>query len=197
MTTSDKNLEEVLRAAVAAVDAAEVPDDLRPAAFGKAVDLLSSKMDEPAPSVEVTTPANALDQTASEGDPIGSIASTLGIDRQLVDDTYYVDDDGGIRLSVGSTKLAAVEQEAQKEIALLLAAGRQGGGLEEWTKTKHIRESASDYSKMNHHFAENMSEMDDEFSFKGKGATRELKLKIVGRERAAALIRRLQGVEPI
>lgn len=197
-------IEDVLREAEAAVDAAGVAQDLRPVAFGKIVDhLLSSKETKPSAasgdtSTDVWTQSADMPKITETSDTLERVATKLGVDRQLVEDTFHVDDADDVKLSLAPSQLDSMDQKAQQELALLIAAASQAGGLEEWTRSKQIRGVADDYGKLNHHFAENLNAMSDEFSFRGKGQSREVKLKKSGRESAAALIRRLprRGLTP-
>jgi hypothetical protein len=188
----------VLREAAEVVEAAGLPADLRSVAFGKVVDLLA-EVTQPQPAAAPGSgPAVRASRAGSvrrSGDKLESIATAFGVDRELVDDTFHLDGDE-IRLSITSGQLDSHMGRAAQQIAVLVAAARQAAGDdEEWTDTATIRAVANDFDKLNRHFAEQLDELRDVFSFAGNGRGRRVKVKRTGYERAGELVRRLQGHE--
>ena len=190
----------ILRDAADAVSAAGLPDAFEAVAFGKAVDLIAGAAG-PAGTVasgrdgsrDLTT--GRVGAVGTSDDKLLSIANALGIDPEVVRETYHLEDEE-IGLSITSSQLDSQVGRAAQEIALLVAAARQGSGDEEWTATASIRAVADDYGRLNRHFAESIDDMGDLFSFSGTGRTRRVKLKRTGFERVAALVQRLQGRDP-
>jgi hypothetical protein len=180
----------------AAVDAADVPDDLRPVAFGKAVDLIvgiSPGHDALAP-VEPRERLKKRDQgPAPSGDPLEKIATKFGIEMVVVDEAFEAED-GTPKLTVPRQKLAKSANAATKEIALLVAAARQAAEIETWTDSQTIREAVEGYGKFNSpNFAASISELDDDFSFTGKRKSRRVKVRRDGFASAGALTKKLFG----
>ena len=84
---------------------------------------------------------------------------------------------------------------ATKEIALLVAGGRQAAGLEAWTSWDEIRRWCGEFKKLDSgNFAKTMREMDDVFNTR-KESERKLQVRLAkhGWERVADEIRRLGG----
>jgi hypothetical protein len=188
MTDHDR-VKDILKQAADLVAAADVPDDLRAAAFAKAVDLLAGR----SVGATIVEPPADPDLNIDPDDLIQRIATKLNLDRELVDETFEVED-GQIRLTVARTKLNAAKTRGTKQIAVLLAAARQAAGLEEKTKFDIIREVADDYGKYDSpNFAATLNELGDYFSISGPRGDRELKVRRAGYDEAAATIRRLQG----
>jgi hypothetical protein len=204
MPQAKPTVAEVLRAAHEAVKHANIPQALQPVAFEKAVDLLVARAD--------ILPAAGLPQRPGAATPSGveptretggtaedktlaKIAATLGLSPETVGDVYHVNGDM-LALGVETSKLSPHNRVASKEIALLIAAGRQAGGWDpEWTAASVIRPVAEVYGKHDGNFSTALKEMDDEFIFSGSGAGRKVRLKRKGSENAVTLIKRLAGEE--
>lgn len=93
--------------------------------------------------------------------------------------------------------LAAVLRRAvgTQQIALLVPAGRQPGGWEEWTPIERIREVCRDYGRFDvATFASTVKRMGDLFSFRGRARQLELRLTRPGFEQAGELACELSGV---
>jgi hypothetical protein len=178
----------ILREAFDAVKAAELPTEVLGVAMGKAVDLIGGV---PRPSQEEAKKEGGL--KVDTGDLLGKVAAKLGVARELVDDTYEVVD-GDLVLSIPRPKLDAAKTKGTKQVALLVAAGRQAAGLEEWTETKTIRAVADDYGKFDSpNFASSVAELGDSLKFVGTGAARKVKVRLVGFEEAGKLITKVLG----
>jgi hypothetical protein len=191
MGSNMKQVEEVLRQAAEAVANAGIPDDLRAAAFERAVELIAGTT----PTDQAGAPPSSARGPEVAGTPIETIATKLKLDTELVGEAFHVDDNGELRLSFGPSKLEHQKSKATKQIALLLAAGRQGSGQEEWTETRTIRDAVQDFGKHDQaNFATTITEMDDFFSMSGSGQSRKVKLNRTGFEEASKLIQQIRGV---
>ncbi len=191
MTRHTRKIEHVLREAAAAVAAADVPEDLRSVAFGKAVDLI---VGVPPAGDETTGKREAPDEeTGSSDDPLQKIATRFETDLELIDESFEVEDDEP-KLTMSRSKLASSKKGATKQIALLVAAARQAAAIEQWTESKVIRDVVEGYGRLNSpNFAVAISELDDDFSFSGTGQNRKVKVRRDGFKRAGGLIQSLQG----
>jgi len=182
---SPNEVSEILRQAADIVVAADIPKELQPVAYGKAVELISD-------SIQLPERGTSKHSDSRDGDPVGRIASTLKVERDVVEDTYEITDDG-VSLVVSPSKLEQQKTKATKQIALLVAAARQATG-EEWTQSKTIRAVVDDYGKLDGpNFASSISELGDFLKFAGSGPARRLKLRRSGFDEAAALIKQLHG----
>jgi hypothetical protein len=182
----------VMKETVKAVEDADVPDDLRAAAFEKAFDVLVGRTAaEAKPSAEVTPP---IRRGGPEGGPaLGGIASRMSLDAELVNEVFYVDGES-FGLALASSRFERSKAPATQQIALLVAAGRQAGGWDEWTRTSEIRDVVREYGRFDPaNFATTVRRMADVFSFRGKGRELEVRVTRPGFERAGDLIRELGG----
>jgi hypothetical protein len=184
--SEENRMAKILQEAYEAVKAANLPPELQGVALGKAVDLLAGAQGAP-PAFKQEAETPALDAS----DRLGKIAARFGVDRKLVDDAYDVSNDD-LLLSIDQARLDAAKTKGAKEVALLVAAGRQAAGLEEWTDTKTIRGVADDYGKFDSsNFASSVSELGDTFKFMGTGASRKVKVRVAGYAEAGQLIKKL------
>lgn len=176
----------ILREAFDAVSAAELPKEVQSVALGKAVDLIAG--------LGSTTAAREVRREVPEvdvSDLLGKIAAKFQVDRELIEDTYEVVD-GSVNLAVGRTKLETAKTKGTKQVAHLLAAGRQAAGLEDSTETKVIRAVADDYGKLDSpNFASAVAELDEFFKITGEGAAKRLKARRGAFEEAGKLVTKL------
>ncbi len=191
----------ILAEAIAAVNAADVPDDLKAAAFAKAVDVIMARRTAataapmgtasvaPATSPSMVRPAPAV------GDLVGTIAARLRLDREIVGEVFD-ETDGKIDIIVPPRKLATAKAPAVKQLALLVAVARQGADVEEWTDADEIRGFVEDFKRYDQaNFASTLKQMDDIFRFKQSGRKITMKLSRPGWDRAVELITKLAGAD--
>ncbi len=180
----------VLRQALKAVEGSGVPTDLRPAAFREAVRLLSGESPAEAAAPAVHTGGASPGRAASG--QLAALAAKLGVGRDAIGEVYQIES-GDLKLIVASTKLQSDKRAATRQIAVLVAAGRQGAGIDtDWTESKGIRDACSDLGKLDSpNFANTLNSMGDVFSFQGKGVSRKVKVIRPGFERATALVKEL------
>jgi hypothetical protein len=188
--TDPESLAKAFRSARDAVDAADLPADLRVAAFEKALATLLG--DAP-----VSGPADQAGNGGSAGPgevapAAKNVAARLRVDEQEVTRVLEFDD-GAVHILVPRSSLPKAKSEAIQQIALLVAAGRQAAGIdaEGWTHQGHIREATEVLGVEDHsNFATHMKKLNGVRS-RGSGKTGELKMNAVGFEAAGDLIRRL------
>lgn len=193
-------VKDTLTAALKAVTDAEIPEDLREVAFAKAVDLLTGTAPV-APEggrlrTEKGTAAPAGGQTAAAaggGSVLDRIADKLGVGREAVEEVF-AESDGSIEIVVPHSKFAKAKMPAAQELAILLAAGRQAGGIDERTSLDDIRTVCEDFKKLDtNNFSKAMNGMKDEFTFQGSGKGRGVKVTRPGWTKATELVKRLTG----
>ncbi len=175
---------DVVKETLLVLEECSVPDDLREVAFTKVFDSLREPFEE----------ANPVKDGGESDDLLGRIAGRLETTPESVMGVFY-EDDGDLALGVSSSKLNTSVARATKEIALLVAAGRQASGLDEdWTPVDTIREVCRDYKKLDpNNFASTVTEMDDVFNFRGKGKQRAVRVAKPGWSKVAQLIEALAG----
>jgi hypothetical protein len=183
---------EIIRDAVKAVEDADVPDDLRAAAFDWAVKLLTDEVTSQSDSSG--GPGTEVERASAQpAGPLAAAASRLGVPRAIFDDVFHSDGDS-IGVGLAASRFDKTRSGGTRQLALLIAAARQAAGLEEWTPTTAIREVCRDYGKFDSaNFASTLRTMGDVFNFRGRGHQLEVRLTRPGYERAAQLIQELAG----
>lgn len=189
------NPTEVLVAAIRAIEEAGVPDDLRVVAFQRAIDLIAAgipAVGTPQRGAEMALVlVNGVEEVVDT--PLARIAQRLKLDPEIVGEVFH-DADGEIEITVPSAKLETGKKGATTQLALLLAAARQGAGLEDFTPFDVIRKVTEDYRRYDQaNFSRSINEMSDVFNFRGTSRNRSVKVNRPGWEAAAELVRELGG----
>jgi hypothetical protein len=196
MADSQKQLVEAFKRAVATVDEAKVPKDLREIAFKAALAGMNVSTGE---DQKVTLPSSISDGGGGDaengggdsGDLIDKLARKLKCDLDATKLAFEFDE-GDAHLLVAASDLDSKSAAAQQEVALLTLAARQGSGMEEWTSAKVIRDMAQNLGVYESNHSTYVGELKGRrVRIKGKGQGRELKLNQPGFEEAAALVSRL------
>jgi hypothetical protein len=197
-----QNIRDILIAAREDVEAADIPPDLKEVAFREALRMhAGGGTDSGNGATESSTGGATADggtgasSGATDGSPLSRIAQALSLDQEIVGEVFNVVG-GDIELIAAPGALAPRTATATKEIALLVAAGRQGAGLEEWTPVSEVREWCENYRKLDSpNFSSTIKEMEDVLRFRGTPRKREIRMAKPAWEQAAALVRRLGGAE--
>ncbi len=198
-----ETLTQRLRAAVEAVEAAEVPRDLREIAFTRALDATLGSVAPPSdapPAQQGDGAPSASEQKGASvvsGSPMAKLAEGLGIDPALATQVYDIDEDG-LHVALAPSKFSDKVTQAMEEIARLVVAGRQAAGLDaEWTSFNDVRavcENRGRFSSGN--FSACVSRLDgDGFRVRGTGRKKEAKANATGLEKTGQLIVQLAGQE--
>lgn len=175
-------LPERLKKAAAIVEEAELPPEFRAAAFQKVLEELPPATEgERAPS-ETRRPKMRL----------LAIAQRIEVPLEEVEEVYFEEGED-LGIAVASSRIDPSKAGGTKQLALLVAGGRQAAGLDdEWTPSSEIRRWCHEFGRFdNANFAGALLEMQDLFQTRGSGRSREVKLRRVAFERLAALVRRL------
>lgn len=191
---------EVLTEALKDVEEADVPEDLREIAFAKAFDLRAGTV-RAVPSTGaggVAGEGGAVPTTRGQldagGDPLARIAQRLGINAETVAEVFDVHE-GEVELIIPAGKLPTRVATATKEIALLVAGGRQAAGIEDWTSLDKIRDVCAYFRRLDSgNFAKTVREMDDVFNFRVPSPRKiQVRLARTGWELVPNEVRRLGG----
>lgn len=188
---------ELLALARQEMEEADLPNDLRVAAFEKAVDLLSKgHTAKPAAQDEEAGKSDAQKGAIGDG-LLAKVAAKLSRSPQDVAQVFYEDGEE-IGLSVASTALDKKKKAGTRQVAVLVAAARQASGIDNdgWTDSGVVREACEHYGKYDQaNFAATLAGMDDVFVVKKDGQSRKVKVKVKvpGFERAAALVDEFSG----
>ena len=186
-----REIQEILKEAETILTEAGIAAELQAVAFSKVVDvLLGAGIEQASPAPGRVTRANGL--AATSGGPLASIAARMGLSIEEVEEVFFLDGD---QLGIGlpSTRLDPGKAGGTKQLALLVAAGRQAGGFdEEWTASSEIRRWCHEFGRFDSsNYSTTLLELGDVFQFRGSRLQREVKVRRLGFERAAELIRRL------
>jgi hypothetical protein len=127
--------------------------------------------------------------------PLEIIAQKLQIDLSTVQEIFSFDEGRGLQPIVGAGKLGAEKKPAMRLLALLVAGGRQLGGLEDWTKLATVREVCEQYGKLDAtNFSTVVNGLDNTFGYRGKGgANREMRINRSGWEELKTAIANLSS----
>lgn len=183
---------DLLRQAVDAVERAGIDNGLRPVAFSAAIELLRGS-----PTGDVRPAAvRASGNGAPPGSSLLEVAATkLEISLQQAE-VIYEEDDGALHLIIkrdmlpDSRRLAA----AMRDVSLLVSAGRQAAGIDEWTSFKQLRDECEELKVLDGtNFSTEIKRLPARFQ--GTRTNQELKLTRHGYAEAARLIRRIGGGE--
>jgi hypothetical protein len=185
---------DALKRAVAAVEEAGVPEDLREEAFRAA---LASEGLQPAPAASGAV-GKGDSSPVGEGppsdasEPLQKIAKKLKLDPALVGRIFEIDGDT-VHLLVSTSDLDSKASVSQQEITLLVIAARQAAGLDdELTHVKEVREIAKEFGVFDSNFSGNITPLKgSRIRFTGSAATRQFKMNQPGFEAAAAIVKRL------
>lgn len=190
----------VLKRTVAALEEVQLDDEFRLLAFEKVFDLVTGEItltgsaagaaQPPSPSF-VPSPTVPQGRQDDDGDILSKISARLKLDRAIVDEVYGVKD-GELVLHMSPSKLDDTRSGGTKEIALVLAAGRQAAGIEEWTSYAEIRQWCDHMNRLDaSNFAGTMAEMDSLLRTTGSPRKREVQLRATGWEEASKTVRKL------
>jgi hypothetical protein len=186
---------EALKAAVAALEDARVPEDLREVAFSRVLDNYLANEAGPSsasvPSGGTGAEGGGGGETADPSGKLQALAGKLDVGTDAVERVYDIDEDG-VHLNIPRSKLDRKKKLAQQEAARLVAAARQATGDEQWTPVEVIGEAADDLGVKDTNFSKNISALNGVgLRIRGSAGKRELKMNQVGYEATAEIVRRL------
>jgi hypothetical protein len=180
----------ILRRAQELVDEAGVADDLRPAAFTAAIEMVSRRL-SPATEAPGARAAQSSGLGTAGDSALAKIAQGLGVDEETL--AYiYEEDAGDLRLVVRRSLLPNPDSRAaaMRDVAQIVMAGRQLGGIADWTTYEKLRAEAEELGVLDRaNFATEIQTLD--IRVQGGRRTREARLTRHGLDAAIALIRRI------
>jgi hypothetical protein len=188
----EKQVTDLLARAAAVVDAADLPDDLRVPGYKAAVELLvdgAATVGSGAAGGPSTVPS-AGGSPAPASSLLDRIAAGMGIDPGDIRN-LYAEADGVPVLIVKSSKLPGTKAAGAHDVALLVMAARQLGGVDDYTEAGVLRDAAKRYSKFDQgNFGKHMAALDNLILTSGTRSTTKRKLTQPGIEAAAELAKR-------
>ncbi len=194
-TTDTSSVSGVLKQARAAVEEAELPDDLREAGFQAAIKLLGPGGDSGLRSRRVADPPKSNEQDPGEdtghADATGeltAVASSLDVADDQVDRIF--DDHGGVLQFCGDVEKLGKSKSARVEkLAVLLMAARQDGGYDEQrTDDGVIRAEVDRHGLLDPtNYTKHVKPLKKYANVNGAGKTAIYKVKFEGRKEAKEL----------
>ncbi|HKR61055.1 MAG TPA: hypothetical protein VJS64_15150 [Pyrinomonadaceae bacterium] len=186
----------ILEDALQLTQAAHLPPNLEGIGFQKAIDYLigsNSRSNKQLMSRAAAPAVNEPDVGSTS--PLERIAQKLEVDLTRVEEIFSFDKDKGLELIVGARKVGSEMRPAMRLLAVLVAGGRQLGGLEEWTKLATVREVCDQYGKLDAtNFSRVMNDLDSVFGYRGKaGSNREMRMNRAGWEELKTVITTLSS----
>jgi hypothetical protein len=198
---NDDWVSDILASAVAAVDRANVPTDLRAAAFTAALRLLADEepaaagRDVPALRRPTNQPPPGGAPTTSSSSLLETVAAGLELDPSKIG-KLFAEKDGEPELILKTRELPTAKSEAAQELSLVVMAARQLGGVEEYTEAEVLRSVCRRYGKFDSaNFATHMKKLDNLIITKGRGVNVQRKLTQPGVEEASRLATKYLGKE--
>jgi hypothetical protein len=130
-------------------------------------------------------------ETSAIPEGTSAIARRLGVEPEPLLEIYDVSGDAPTLIAAPS-RLPVQKSRATRLIALLLVAGRQAEGVEEWTPTGVIRDECRRYGVLDGpNFAGDIAALGEYFGFRGQPRSREAKMNLRGFEAAGREVLRL------
>jgi hypothetical protein len=188
-------IEQELRQALALVEGASIPDDLRPVAFASAFWAAREAGAPLAPASPLAGDGSAVDSISTpglEGDGLGRISAKLGVTQEDVEFVYELEGDK-LALRVPPSRLAPVLKDAVKQIIYLVAAGRQAGGFDEKIPAREIKAVCVERGKADTNFSRIINQAHGEgLIIGGSGQAKTIRVNADGFERAGQIIKQLR-----
>ena len=190
-------IEKELTRALALVEGASIPDDLRPVAFASAFwgarEASLAGVRPPAPPlVDAAPQSGAGPARGLEGEGLGRIAAKLGVTAEDVEFVYGLEGNG-LALQVPPSRLAPVLKDAVKQIIYLVAAGRQAGGFDTKTPAREIKAVCVERGKADTNFSRIVDQLHGEgLVVGGSGQGKTVRVNADGFERAGQIIKQLR-----
>jgi hypothetical protein len=189
MPDKSNPLADVLTEAAQTVAEAKLPKHLEEVAFSKVVDRLLGVTPPPASS---ETQAQRSTRKIGPTTPLTGIASKLGIDADVAERVFELEDDQ-VHILVAPKTLASNMRKATQELAYLVASSRQATGIEDQTATALIKDVCSQFGVLDDaNFSKAITGISGQgVRISGSGQNRQLKINKVGYEKAAEIATRV------
>lgn len=176
----------MLKAALQAVEDANIPTDLRAIAFTKAIDVLSGSDDTTVRSsgkAENGGGGGGGGGPATESDRLKKIADALSVPQERIE-MLFVEHDDELQVAADPARLGSSMKDRAKSVALLVAAGRQLGGWDDGPTGDSVIRAEVDRLGVydNTNYSRHVKELNAWFNVNGTGRSTTYKLKFPGRE---------------
>jgi hypothetical protein len=184
-----------LKDAFDALSDASIPDELRPVAFASAFWALRESRSDgvgartDAPMAREDAPFNA--PRSKEDGVFEKVSRKLGLSNDEIAFVYEFDED--LTLCVPPSRLAPVLRAAVEQIVYLVAAGRQGGGLESKTSAQLIKDICAERGKSDSNFSRILKDLHGKgLVIGGSGRSKTVTVNAAGFERAGVIVKEIK-----
>lgn len=176
-----------MQQAHSAVEAANLPTDVRAAAFSVVLEHILG-VEEPIGNAAKPGAPRLADPVS---DAVASMAAKLGVDQTAVQRAFEIVDDKPV-LTLPRSRLPKAKGPASRTIAVVLVAANQLGLKREWTQISTVKEACQMFGVLDPKNFSSYVKADNEiFIGRAKDGQRELKLTRQGMEEAATTIKSL------
>jgi hypothetical protein len=192
---NDAELKELVKRAVAIVEGAAVPEDLRAAVFQQVWSTIVDPGSAPLIPAEMGQVVGDASTEVRPTSDVEQFAHKLGITVDEVEDAFRVEEDGSFSVDIATKNLPAQKRKATIDVALLVCAGRQYKS-QEFTAGTLIRSVCDDYGRLDGpNFSATMSGRDDLWSIGGgtRGHPASYRLRRPAWPEAGDTVKRLLG----
>lgn len=177
---------QLLKTGVEVVDEAGVPPELKPIAYQHALELLGGT-----PSVPASAALGDRGEAGGGASLLAAMAKRLSLDIDVLTHVFEEEDDQ-VHLIVTKAKLPNRDSKAasMRDVALLVTAGRQGAGIEDYTAAALIRQECEELGVLDStNFATELGRL----GMRGRGGPRSKEVHASRHqlEQAAELIARI------
>ena len=183
--TDHAELVERLKTAAQIIDEANLPDDIRAAAFQSVVaELRGGQTPQGTPVIDNQPPADAgpgeqvEEATASADDFFSNLTDRSGVPEETLRDAFYVDI-GGPHINLRGAQLGdSIKARAMNIIVLIAGAHRLGLGRNVSSST--VRDEAGRFSALDRNFSTHVRDLSQYVSYSGGKKSKVIDLKPAG-----------------
>jgi hypothetical protein len=187
----------LIKQAVTAVEEASVPEDLRPIAFARVLDLLASTTGAAENAGSGAQRVASSDGSGEGSDLASRIAAKISVPVTQID-RVFDERDGDLIFSGNVSALGRSKAEKVSTLALLLLAGRRWAGLDGGGSTldKVVRAEVDSHGLLDvTNYGKHVALLKPYATITGSGMRAVYKIKYDGLERAKDVARSLAGPE--
>ena len=180
-----------IKTAYQTVAAATLPADLQSVAFAE---ILRHYLAGPSQVVIQDPESSAPRSSGGQASGSARLAARAKVSEATLADVFEIGE-SDVSLHIANSRIASSNRRATVEVALAIAAARQASGVDDgWTAVGHVRDTLHRYGRYDSsNFSAYLRSAAENFNYRGKATSLELRLTQSGWETALGLIRALAG----
>lgn len=180
------NVVEVLKRALAAVDEAGLPSDLRVVGFERAVALMTTDAGDGQPGSTIKRPQD--EGNGAAGGRLAKISSGLGVDPSQIE-RLFDEHEAALQFVGDLEKFGNTKAAKTQGLATIFLAGRQMGGYDEGPSPDNVLRSELDRHGLLDvgNYSKYMAPLRTLYNVNGSGRNASYKIKYDGRQKAKEL----------